>query len=223
MATRRYSGREVKTNEAFRGSTVEWHFLWSTGIPPGDGTGSILDAGAGEHVWGASDYARVVRCDNWQGYGNRRGVRPSSIVEADLNGTWPFEDDSFVGVTCIDVVEHLENPWHFLREATRVATGWVCIGVPNPHCPLSQALFAKHGTFYCFTPTQIVNSHHRVPMFSWQVPLLEQACGWKADINQILNAPTSGFGGWEQHVPPELHAMARRGDTQAARLLRFRC
>jgi hypothetical protein len=33
----------------------------------------------------------------------------------------------------------------------------------------------------------------------------------------------SGFGGWEQHVPPELHAMARRGDTQAARLLRFRC
>jgi len=223
MPSRAYPSRTVVTNEHFRGSTTEWDYLWRAAIPPGHEEARILDAGSGEHVWTVSDYKAVVRCDCWQSYSYRQKKLPKGIIEADLNKPWPFKDDSFAGVTCIDVLEHLENPWHFVREATRVATDWVCVAVPNPHCPISQALFAKQGTFYCFTWPQLQNSHHLVPLFAWQVPLLEQACGWKADMNVILDAPTSGYKGWQDIVPKELHALAQRQDTRASRLLRFTC
>lgn len=51
----------------------------------------------------------------------------------DLNGHWPFDDESFDHVVAIEGIEHLENPWHFVREAKRVLKdgGSLVITTPN--------------------------------------------------------------------------------------------
>ena len=51
----------------------------------------------------------------------------------DLNGKIPFETDSFDYITCIDGLEHLENPYNAMREFKRILKkgGKLIISIPN--------------------------------------------------------------------------------------------
>ncbi|MFO7900115.1 MAG: class I SAM-dependent methyltransferase [Planctomycetota bacterium] len=81
----------------------------------------------------------------------RRGVEPADALRAcdlhpenfkygdvpcdpiDANGTLPYDDDSFDVVTCIEVVEHVENHFHLVRELGRIVRpgGRVLVTTPN--------------------------------------------------------------------------------------------
>jgi ubiquinone/menaquinone biosynthesis C-methylase UbiE len=52
-------------------------------------------------------------------------------VKADLNKDFPFKDEEFDGLVAIELIEHLENPHHFLREATRITKDWLIITTPQ--------------------------------------------------------------------------------------------
>lgn len=56
-----------------------------------------------------------------------------SYVRIDLQGEWPLADGAYDGVVCADGIEHLENPFHLIREAGRVLTadGRLWISTPN--------------------------------------------------------------------------------------------
>jgi len=53
--------------------------------------------------------------------------------QADLSKTLPFEDASFDCVTCIEGLEHLENPFQAVRELARVLRpgGTLVLSIPN--------------------------------------------------------------------------------------------
>ena len=54
-------------------------------------------------------------------------------VICDLEQKWPILDDSVGILRCHDIVEHLEDPIHFFKEAARVLLpgGYIFISVPS--------------------------------------------------------------------------------------------
>src|SRR3954454_13849262 len=48
------------------------------------------------------------------------GPRNIEIRSANLNQGIPFQDGEFAVVVATEVIEHLENPWFFVRELYRI-------------------------------------------------------------------------------------------------------
>lgn len=61
---------------------------------------------------------------------------PARFVQHNANLDLPFEDASADYLVCLEVMEHLENPTHFLAEVKRVLKpgGKLVLSVPNAYC-----------------------------------------------------------------------------------------
>lgn len=83
--------------------------------------------------------------------------------KVDLNKTWPYPDSYFDFVTCIEGIEHLENPFHLIREANRVLRegGSLIITTPNIaslRSRMQYLLYAFHVHFdYMVDPAEHIN------------------------------------------------------------------
>lgn len=71
------------------------------------------------------------RLNSWPGYHTVDLFNADTL--ADLNETWPFEDNSVGVIRASHVFEHLRNPIHTMNEAFRVLApgGWLFIEVPS--------------------------------------------------------------------------------------------
>lgn len=96
-----------------------------------------------------------------------------NFTEADMNEDLPFNDSFFDSVVCIDGIEHLENPFHFVREASRITKkdGSIIISTPNINALRSRWrwLWTSHHN-KCKSP---LNEHkpshlHHINMMSYQ-------------------------------------------------------
>jgi ubiquinone/menaquinone biosynthesis C-methylase UbiE len=97
------------------------------------GRGSLLDVPAGEGALAARLIAagfEVSCCDLYPEIFRLDGV---SITLGDLNAELPFGDQSFDFVTCLEGLEHIENPQQAIREFARVLRpgGTVIVSIPN--------------------------------------------------------------------------------------------
>jgi len=74
----------------------------------------------------------------------------------------PFDDGSFDLVTCVEVLEHLENPSAALKELKRVSRKLVLFTVPNNEpvenvvCPHCLKTFPREGHIQSFSPESAV-------------------------------------------------------------------
>jgi len=100
-------------------------------------------------------------------------VENNNYVQADMNKKLPFDDNFFDSVVCIDGIEHLENPFFFIREASRVTkkSGTILISTPNINALRSRWrwLWTSHHN-KCKSP---LNEHepsylHHINMMSYQ-------------------------------------------------------
>jgi SAM-dependent methyltransferase len=103
------------------------------GILEKEKKGRLLDVPAGEGALAARLIAagfEVSCCDLYPEIFRLDGV---SVVRGDLNGELPFEKSSFDYVTCLEGLEHIENPQQAIREFARVLRpgGTVIVSVPN--------------------------------------------------------------------------------------------
>jgi SAM-dependent methyltransferase len=103
------------------------------GILDQEARGSLLDVPAGEGALAA----RLIKagfevscCDLYPEIFRLDGV---SIRRGDLNGELPFENQSFDYVTCLEGLEHIENPQQAIREFARMLRpgGKVIVSIPN--------------------------------------------------------------------------------------------
>lgn len=62
----------------------------------------------------------------------------------------PWPDKNFDAVVSLQTIEHLENPYYFIREASRVLKpgGIFIVSTPNPLHILSRILFLFRGNLY---------------------------------------------------------------------------
>lgn len=98
-------------------------------LPPG----ALLDVPAGEGALAASLIAagfEVSCCDLYPEIFRLEGV---NVRRGDLNGQLPFEDRSFDYITCVEGLEHIENPQQAMREFARMLRpgGHLILSVPN--------------------------------------------------------------------------------------------
>ena len=67
----------------------------------------------------------------------KKGYTTVDMIDADINcnldGKWPFKDNSVGLIRAVDIFEHLKDPVHTMREVYRVLApgGWAFIQVPS--------------------------------------------------------------------------------------------
>jgi SAM-dependent methyltransferase len=95
--------------------------------------GRLLDAPAGEGAFAlhARERGYAVVCGDITPA--RFQASDMTCQKLDLNQPWDLESESFDCVVSIEAVEHLENPWHLVREANRVlkTQGTLILTTPN--------------------------------------------------------------------------------------------
>lgn len=100
------------------------------------------------------------------------------FLQVDLDSTdWPLPDACADVVAAVETIEHLENPWSFVRALVRMAKpgGWVLVTTPNQLSLLSLAtLLVKHR----FSAFQDVHyPAHRTALLESDLQRLFGACG----------------------------------------------
>jgi len=105
-----------------------------------DGFLDVLDVGCGKGMWsylGAKkgNFENISACDVANNFEIDEISKVASKVEYKHieNNLLPFSDNSFDLVFSMDVIEHVENDFLFLKEKIRVAKpgGKIIIGTPN--------------------------------------------------------------------------------------------
>ena len=114
----------------------------------------LVDVGCGQGaLW------RVLR-DRFPTYCGVDAVRYEGLPtdaefrQADLDQPgWPVEAADADLVVALETIEHLENPWAFMRDLVRIARpgGWVVVTTPNQLSWLSLATLIVNQRFSAFT------------------------------------------------------------------------
>lgn len=148
----------------------------------------ILDLGAGEGALSEKLFLlghNITACD-----GEPEQFKFKEIIcqRVNLNKNFPFNDSEFDVVILSDVIEHLENPWHTIRESHRILrnNGKLIISIPNILSITARIHFLIHGEFLLFYQAKEEKSFPHITPLSY--PLVEKiliTCGFK--VNKILS------------------------------------
>jgi len=109
--------------------------------------GRLLDVPAGEGAFAerARALGHEVICGDLDP--TRFHVEDLKCARLDLNSSWPYSPGSFDYVVSIEAVEHLENPWHYVKEARRVLKdhGILFLTTPNVLTIKSRLSYLMNG------------------------------------------------------------------------------
>jgi cyclopropane fatty-acyl-phospholipid synthase-like methyltransferase len=123
---------------------------------------------------------------------------------ANLNEELPTHlHQKFDCVVATELIEHLENPRHLLRQCFSLLrpSGMLVLSTPNTESSISMAQFIRSGDFRWFAPAQYNNDGHITPIL---LPVLRHAleeCGF-VDIRIDSAAPLSfsGLAWWRMRL-----------------------
>jgi 2-polyprenyl-3-methyl-5-hydroxy-6-metoxy-1,4-benzoquinol methylase len=103
------------------------------GILEREARGPLLDVPAGEGALAARLIAAGFEVSCCDLYPEIFRLKDVPVHQGDLNGDLPFANRSFDHVTCLEGLEHIENPQQAIREFARVLRpgGTVIVSIPN--------------------------------------------------------------------------------------------
>ncbi len=121
--------------------------LRQLGLPQG---GQVLDVPCGAGRLTAALQQLGLRAVGVDLLPEARRLLGDAFREADLAGALPFADSDFDCVVSTEGIEHLENPFHFLREVGRVLRpgGVLVLTTPNTVGIRSRVRFLGSGFFH---------------------------------------------------------------------------
>jgi SAM-dependent methyltransferase len=106
------------------------------------------------------------------------------IEKADLNKGFPFGSEEFDVVVATEVIEHLENPWLFMRELYRITRpgGVVVVTTPNLGNIYVRAYFLLTGKLFNFLDNAYYKIGHVTPVFLWNLRRMAES---KFDVESV--------------------------------------
>ena len=133
--------------------------------------GALLDIGAGTGALSKKlqeDGFNVTACD--LSPHNFIPKQEISCRQVDLNDVLPYEDETFDYVVGAEVIEHVENPWHLMRELRRITkpNGIVVLSTPNLHNWYVRLFFLVTARLYNFL-SSYEKIGHITPVFVWSL------------------------------------------------------
>lgn len=169
------------------GELVRQHF------PP---AARVLDLASGSGALGARlrDLGcDVTCCDIVRENFRLHGQLP--FVEANLNRDFGGElPGPFDAICAVEIVEHLENPRHFLRQCRALLRpgGRLLLSTPNIESTTSIEQLLRKGTFALFNDTHYAESGHITPIGQWQLRKMLDEAGFDAVAFDGCSAPRRG-------------------------------
>ncbi len=128
----------------------------------------ILDLGSGNGALPAQilDAGFHVSSTSWNG----KCKVGKSIYEINLDNGFTLEDaggKQFDVITAIDIIEHVENPWAFLRSCENAIkdNGLILVSTPNLECARARLDWLIRGYSSDFSPHQIEYNRHISPIW----------------------------------------------------------
>lgn len=114
---------------------------------------------------------------------------------ADFMKPLPYDDEQFDIIIATEVMEHLDNPWFFMRESIRCLKdgGKYIFTSPNVMSLHSRLLYLGEGLFPYFRESSFFGCHHVTPIFEWAVERCCTTC--HAHISKIKYSRV----GWPQN------------------------
>lgn len=123
------------------------------------GRSRVLDIPCGQGAFArqmAGEGAICIAADRRAAPGNR------PMVVADMNAGLPFRDGVFDVVTCLEGIEHTQNPAQLVREFSRILRpeGRLALSTPNIHNLRSRIKFLLRGTLFWFDSRETTGIGH---------------------------------------------------------------
>lgn len=150
---------------------------------------SILDLGGGSGAWAVrlSDNGyRVTVCDiNCQ-----QSNFPCYSVNLNEEFAESFGNSQFDCITCIEVLEHLENPRNALRQNLKLLSdgGLLILSTPNVSGLYSRIRFLFTGKFSQFDDRHYSQIGHIRPITYWEIIKMLEECEFKVLKNLFHDA-----------------------------------
>ena len=161
----------------------------ATAVPAG---ARVIEVGAGSGAMSLrlSDAGFTVTASDLF----RESFKPAEVpfVAADLNAEFaPQFEGRFDAVMALEIVEHLENPRHFLRQLRAILPvgGQLILSTPNIANPVSQALFLRRGQFQWFRDEDYRDQGHIAPLSPWQIEKALAECGFVLREEHAVSNP----------------------------------
>lgn len=134
----------------------------------------VLDLGSGGGAWAKrlSDVPYAITACDLQ---SRRDFEfPFHKVDLNRDFSEKFETNEFDAVSMVEVIEHLENPRHTLRQIKSLLKdkGIVFISTPNASGLYSRLRFFFTGEMAMFTDNAYYDMGHITPLTSWHLDKL---------------------------------------------------
>jgi SAM-dependent methyltransferase len=154
--------------------------------------GAVLVAGAGRGGLSLILSRRGYQITNVDLHPEHFKAPGLSCSFADLNCPLSFQPGSFDVVFSVEVLEHLESPWAFLREALRVLRPGGCIvfTTPNVASLPAKLAFLRNGQLPYFRIESFVGCYHVTPIFPWAVER------WAKTESAMVDAVTYSRANW---------------------------
>jgi len=148
-------------------------------IPPGS---TFLDLGAGEGAFSKRLQDNNYRVTAVELEKDRFYVEGITCLDIDLNTSFSeifsFKYDFIIA---FELLEHMENPWHFLRECYKIlkVSGYLLISSPNVESWKSRLVFLKNGCLDWFSEKDYYKYGHYNPIFYSLIKIIASETGFK--------------------------------------------
>lgn len=180
--------------------------------------GSVLDLGCGTGAWLARlqqhGFRKVLGVDRDT---EAFGLDGTDYIELDLDTNFGDEIPmSFDVITAIEVIEHVESPACFLREARKLINpgGLMVVATPNVECIQSRLRFFLSGKLRSFEDDSTGDPTRLSPQLSSLMPRIAARTGWKVDgrIELLTEASRPAVRFVCKLLSPFIDGSAKQGD-----------